>query len=499
MLTFNTDEDYNVKTLPAKLTELNAAYDPERHLAVTVIFPTIQGEMPFAGMPAVFLRLAGCNRGAKVGTGCAFCFPSHYTTTVIPIEAAEENVILTTPEQQRRLFDIKIGDLLPSYSEYPAVGYELPMRTDITGITKRRVGMDELVFLQVQSTVDLTIQDLIVTKEHPFFVHANVDGTTGETQLASFKEAQNLLPFVDVLHGGAVKGYPGQINLLTLLQARFINSEEFDQLVRDQVEVRILDPESPSFNTDSIEVTSFTCGRADAYLFQGIYVHNCDTYFAVNETTTLYTIDALVQKLADEIEAHQMVQPLLVITGGEPMLQAPALAEFIPAILEAAIFERVQFETNGDLFKSPRVVDFINDMLDLNEEFIEAADDDEEGFPFVNFVISPKRTIKEPKNGAFMELCAQETGFYVRLVISGDPDSVYYTVPQFLVDGWDVDAFYLSPLTEYSNKPKDKEIADIRTDIDIEATRRNVARAIKLSTLLGLRVSLQAHSYIGIA
>lgn len=44
-------------------------------LAVTTIFYTFQGEGPFAGHPATFVRLAGCNLGAKgVGAaGCEFC------------------------------------------------------------------------------------------------------------------------------------------------------------------------------------------------------------------------------------------------------------------------------------------------------------------------------------------------------------------------------------------------------------------------------------------
>jgi 7-carboxy-7-deazaguanine synthase len=44
----------------------------ERTLAVTKIFgPTIQGEGPFAGHCAVFVRLAGCNLGAK--KSCPWC------------------------------------------------------------------------------------------------------------------------------------------------------------------------------------------------------------------------------------------------------------------------------------------------------------------------------------------------------------------------------------------------------------------------------------------
>lgn len=42
-----------------------------RKLAVTSLFYTIQGEGPFVGVPALFVRLAGCNLGAKVE--CPWC------------------------------------------------------------------------------------------------------------------------------------------------------------------------------------------------------------------------------------------------------------------------------------------------------------------------------------------------------------------------------------------------------------------------------------------
>lgn len=41
-------------------------------ILVRSIWRTIQGEGPFAGMPATFIRLGGCNRGAKTDS-CAFC------------------------------------------------------------------------------------------------------------------------------------------------------------------------------------------------------------------------------------------------------------------------------------------------------------------------------------------------------------------------------------------------------------------------------------------
>lgn len=48
---------------------------PPNTLLITNIFTTIQGEGPYAGRPAIFVRLAGCNYGGKgvTGPGCAFC------------------------------------------------------------------------------------------------------------------------------------------------------------------------------------------------------------------------------------------------------------------------------------------------------------------------------------------------------------------------------------------------------------------------------------------
>lgn len=43
----------------------------EGKIALTKIFYTLQGEGPFAGRPSVFIRLAGCNRGAK--EDCQWC------------------------------------------------------------------------------------------------------------------------------------------------------------------------------------------------------------------------------------------------------------------------------------------------------------------------------------------------------------------------------------------------------------------------------------------
>lgn len=53
-----------------------------RELSVHSIFPTIQGEGPYAGCPAVFVRLAGCN------LQCPLC-DTEYTAGAIGLEVEE--------------------------------------------------------------------------------------------------------------------------------------------------------------------------------------------------------------------------------------------------------------------------------------------------------------------------------------------------------------------------------------------------------------------------
>ncbi len=59
-------------------TDKNASMRDYKKLApdellVRSIFSTLQGEGPYAGEPALFIRLAGCNRGDKTTMGCEFC------------------------------------------------------------------------------------------------------------------------------------------------------------------------------------------------------------------------------------------------------------------------------------------------------------------------------------------------------------------------------------------------------------------------------------------
>ncbi|KKK46638.1 hypothetical protein LCGC14_3163230, partial [marine sediment metagenome] len=85
-------------------------------LLVTKIFPTIQGEGPFAGRRCVFIRLAGCNLGGKGvnGPGCSFCdtdfrFDNGKLMTFAEIIEAV-GVIHPAPRNEHRLIVITGGE-----------------------------------------------------------------------------------------------------------------------------------------------------------------------------------------------------------------------------------------------------------------------------------------------------------------------------------------------------------------------------------------------------
>jgi 7-carboxy-7-deazaguanine synthase len=63
-----SDSNYSSKDIARYLNEQSGC------MSVTKIFPTLQGEGPLAGVPVVFVRTSGCNRGDKESpAGCNFC------------------------------------------------------------------------------------------------------------------------------------------------------------------------------------------------------------------------------------------------------------------------------------------------------------------------------------------------------------------------------------------------------------------------------------------
>ena len=85
----------------------SATSDPD-HLAVEGMFYTLQGEGPYSGSPALFIRLAGCN------LACHFCDNQFETQAEVltPLDEVMDKVTWITKRDQRKLVVLTGGEPL---------------------------------------------------------------------------------------------------------------------------------------------------------------------------------------------------------------------------------------------------------------------------------------------------------------------------------------------------------------------------------------------------
>lgn len=110
------------------------AADDGQTLSVVEIFPTLQGEGPFTGHPAVFVRLGGCN------LACTFCdteFEEFEALPLTQIVADIEAKSLEHHERVRRLVVITGGEplrqnIVPLCEQLLARGFEVQVETNGT-------------------------------------------------------------------------------------------------------------------------------------------------------------------------------------------------------------------------------------------------------------------------------------------------------------------------------------------------------------------------------
>lgn len=211
------------------------------------------------------------------------------------------------------------------------------------------------------------------------------------------------------------------------------------------------------------------------------WCRNCDTDFRM-EFSKKCTPEGLLD-LALSLYVLVSPHPLIVITGGEPLLQEPALKRFL-SLLNRETYAHVQFETNGDY-----------DGRELNSlSFLPGSND-----LTVSFVVSPKEPFtKRPwfikYNGKISstELYTPPNphNFYIRRIISADVGSKYYEIPKYLMDLTmeHRERVYLSGLTIYGPSG----------NIDLEQTKRHAQYAATQAIYYGFNVSWQSHAYLGI-
>lgn len=208
----------------------------------------------------------------------------------------------------------------------------------------------------------------------------------------------------------------------------------------------------------------------------------CDTDFRMSESAWWTIGDMLKASLAIfETSPFEMV----VVSGGEPLIQRKAVAEFCRLLHEMMWLRGggsaliTQLETNGDYLS--QYWSYANTQGLLTGPYKHRV------------VCSPKVRRSGPyevPEGAFHDFVD------LRCVISGDPDSPYHYLPANTTNHPRV---WLSPMTTYKRAPAPGEVPSFWDDslVDIEATRRAYIRAKLLASLAGatrpIGLSLQSH------
>lgn len=213
---------------------------------------------------------------------------------------------------------------------------------------------------------------------------------------------------------------------------------------------------------------------------QGVGCNGCDTDFFVS-SSEWWQPDILADQILSMLMAGRSIPRLLVITGGEPLMQKDMLIKFFDALSNLWDYKgadapiQVQFETNGDFVPT-----------NSHQAYISKS-----------YVISPKSPYK--KNPWWLNGKLNNLDIYIRRVVSGDPQSNYYEVPEEILNAKERFDFpvYLSPQTHYLPGAAQSE-GESRHAINWELTDKAIQRAIFLANQHNMIVSAQWHAYANV-
>lgn len=233
--------------------------------------------------------------------------------------------------------------------------------------------------------------------------------------------------------------------------------------------------EGPLVGTPSVFIRLAGCDKGDK-----LSCPNCDTNFLYDEGSVRSVSDLVLSVITHIKNTDEATTPLVVITGGEPMLQNN-IVRLIGALYAAGF--RVQIESNGDR---------------LPPGFLESGACDK-----AILVVSPKVL---PKSQQYRQLPEDvlTRADYLKFIVDADPASPYHDVPLYATE-WCrgikcSESLFISPWTVYSRATGPGEVASIWEDdlIDRERTRANMAHAVSLCLKHGFTLSLQTHLITGV-
>lgn len=205
----------------------------------------------------------------------------------------------------------------------------------------------------------------------------------------------------------------------------------------------------------------------------------CDTYFDSGDWMTIEEIEDNIDKAIAKYFDGLLFVPFwvqtgeyaLVLTGGEPSLQniLPLLTHFELKL------KATQIESNGILF-TPVPLSTI-------------------------LVVSPKCTEKRGKVGNYItpHKDTLERADCLKFVISADPDSSYYRIPEWAMDWkrqYPYREIFISPMNIYNEEPQAAKVARNSNQTTLEQ-RSTVEEVISFWTpgLLNMEANQKNHEY----
>jgi len=205
----------------------------------------------------------------------------------------------------------------------------------------------------------------------------------------------------------------------------------------------------------------------------------CDTDFKLKEGKVRRICDLLA-------EAEDLVlgkRKILVLTGGEPMLQNPF--RLIEYFLNHGWL--VQIETNGYFWS-----DEMDDVARRHKDF-------------VLVVLSPK--VNQRLEYPTIQPKLLHASSCLKILVDADESSPYHRVPgfafEYLSRGWS-NPVYVSPINHYRRAPHSKDEAvgfwdTLGSPLDFQRCKANHRYAAALAMKYGFMLSLQTHLFAAAA
>jgi 7-carboxy-7-deazaguanine synthase len=241
--------------------------------------------------------------------------------------------------------------------------------------------------------------------------------------------------------------------------------------------------EGPLVGTPSVFIRLAGCNKGDK-----LSCPECDTNFLYHEGVK-HKIADLVKLVEDHFTTSFRLgrqrffatnPPLVILTGGEPMLQDNIVA-LIEGLYDSG--HRVQIESNGDRLPAA----FLETKACLRS----------------HLVVSPK-VLPTTKQYKKLPDAVFQRADYLKFVVDADPSSPYHALPDYVTE-WCISKcsssrIFVSPWTVYARRVEPGEIASIWLDglIDRERTKANLDHAVSVCLKYGYHLSLQTHLITGV-